>query len=116
MTRQKRSWTGEEVATALAMVQACGGSVEAASRECGVPGRTLYRWKAGPPARTGDIEKRQTARTRMVEAALPGARALLADKLYGPTNIPCIVTTGLRIEGQLRSEDEQKQGDDSLLH
>src|SRR5262249_52489009 len=56
MIRQKRSWTAAEVATALAMVQACGGSVEAASRECGVPVRTLYRWVAAPRARTGDSE------------------------------------------------------------
>ena len=81
MVRQKRSWSAEEVATALAMVQACGGSVEAASRECGVPVRTLYRWIADQPARIGETEKRRTARARMVEAALPGARAPLADKL-----------------------------------
>src|SRR5262245_64475945 len=52
MTRHKRSWTAAEVATALAMVQACGGIVEAASRECGVPARTLYRWIADQPARS----------------------------------------------------------------
>ena len=86
MTRHKRSWTASEVATALAMVQACGGSVEAASRECGVPVRTLYRWIADQPARIGETEKRRTARARMVEAALPGARALLADKLERVAN------------------------------
>src|SRR5262249_57640464 len=81
-------WTAEEVATAIAMVQACGGSVEAASRECGVPARTLYRWVAGPPARTEDNGRRETARARMVEAALPNARAALADKL-DPVANPC---------------------------
>src|SRR5215469_1866750 len=58
--RQRRCWAPGEVAAALAMVQACGGSVEAASRECGVPARTLYRWKAAPPARTGGTERRKT--------------------------------------------------------
>src|SRR5262249_49571214 len=86
MTRHKRSWTAEEVATALAMVQACGGSVEAASRECGAPARTLDRWVAAPRARTGDSERRETARARMVEAALPNARAALADKLERVAN------------------------------
>jgi len=86
MIRQKRSWTASEVATALAMVQACGGSVEAASRECGVPVRTLYRWIADQPARTEETERRQTARARMVEAALPNARAALADKLERVAN------------------------------
>ena len=83
---QKKSWAPGEVAAALAMVQACGGSVEAASRECGVPARTLYRWIAAPPARTEETERRQTARARMVKAALPGARALLADKLERVAN------------------------------
>src|SRR5262249_31588651 len=86
MIRQKRSWTASEVATALAMVQACGGSVEAASRECGVPVRTLYRWIADQPARTGETERRQTARARMVEAALPDARTALANKLERVAN------------------------------
>ena len=86
MTRHKRSWTAAEVATALAMVQACGGSVEAASRECGVPARTLYRWLADPRDRIGETERGQTARARMVEAALPNARAALADKLERVAN------------------------------
>jgi len=39
--RQKRSWTAEEVATALAIVQACSGSVEAGE----------LRYDPGPSAR-----------------------------------------------------------------
>jgi len=68
------------------MVQACGGSVEAASRECGVPARTLYRWLADPRDRIGETERGQTARARMVEAALSNARAALADKLERVAN------------------------------
>ena len=107
MTRQKRSWTAAEVAAALAMVQACSGSVEAASRECGVPARTLYRWIAAPPARTEETERRQTARARMVEAALPNARAALADKLERVANrcFDAITPAKVRASKDIRALD-----------
>jgi len=73
------------VATALAMVQACGGSVEAASREYGVPVRTLYRWIADQPARIGETEKRRTALpdtvpvSRCATPTDPAHKRLMAD-------------------------------------
>jgi len=105
MMRQKESWTAEEVATAPAMVRACGGSVEAASRECGVPARTLYRWVGRMQAGTGDIVKPQTARARMVEEALPRARAALADKLEVVANrcFDAITPAKLRVSKDIRA-------------
>lgn len=76
----QKKYSPEEVAAALAVVEACSGNVARASRQCGVPYRTLIRWAHEAPD-DSTLPMTPERRRERIARAIPKAKRDLADKL-----------------------------------
>ena len=84
----RREYSDEERAACLAALQANGGNLSQAARQCGVPRNTLRRWveeqQKAPPVADGATQKKSgcdTVAGPSPAALVPVVSGKLADKL-----------------------------------
>ena len=67
MSRQQRRYTPEEIAAALAILEANGGNVSRTARDMGVPRKTLASWAESNGPAMPDGETRQQEKETLAD-------------------------------------------------
>lgn len=125
----RRHYSDEAKAAALGVLDANGGNVNRASKETGVPGSTLIRWR-NEPDKAAPPELREQKRVELVDVynniaakgagLLDGAMDLLTpEDVAGDTKLMAVVSTvagtatdkGQLLSGKATSRVETRDAD-----